>query len=219
MKIVIRKDDKTVRSRVKRAGIKVVVTDSWDVTGPTLFASTKIPFDLIGAGFHFLERWDAAAPLWQYDKIASDIGTSADRKRTQEITRDLRLLLYAPELLFVRDSEVGRALVKTWRAECKHGDERLAFIRALYIVKPIFCALPLSWLTDIQGRSVVTGKSARASKRQGAGKRYKGPGQGLVLVQVGPNQHVKCKPGDADAVRKRFLKMRMNRDERRATKR
>ena len=219
MKIVIRADDKTVRSRAKRLGIEVVVTDSWEVTGPTLFASTKIPFDLVGAGFNFLERWDVAAPLWRYDKIAADIGTPADRKRTQAITRDLRLLLYAPELLFVRDSEAGRALVETWRAECAHGDERLAFIRALYIVKPIFCALPLSWLAEVQERSVAAGKSARASRRQNAGARYKGAGYGLVLVQVGPNQHVKCKPGDEEAVRKRFAKMKMNREERRRTKR
>lgn len=213
MKIVIRSDDKTIRSRAKKAGAKVVVTDSWEVTGPTLFASTTIPFDLISAGFHFLERWDVAAPLWRYNRIASDVGTPADQKRTRAITRDLRLLLYAPELLFVRDSDAGRALVTVWREECEHGDERLAFLRALYKVKPIFCALPLSWLADIREKPGAVTKARRAKSR------HKGSGRGMVKVQVGPNQHVKCKPGDEEAVRKRFLKMKMNREQRRQTKR
>ena len=213
MKIVIRTEDKTVRSRAKRAGIKVAVTDSWEVTEPTLFATSTIPFDLIGAGFHFLERWDAAAPLWRYGKIAADIGTSAERKWTKKITRDLRLLVYAPELLFVRDSTAGRKLVEAWRVECAHGDERLAFIRALYMIKPIFCALPLSWLSEVRkhGKGAA---GARATRTHTVSA-----GQGLVLVQVGPNQHVKCKPGQEDAIKKRFLKMAMNRENRRKTKR
>ena len=190
MKIVIRSDDKTIRSRAKRLGIELVVTDSWEVTGPTLFATSTIPWDLVQAGFHFIERWDAAAPLWRYGKIASDIGTPSDQKRTRAITRDLRLLLYAPELLFVRDSDAGRALVETWRAECdpstsfdelrmqrSGGDERLAFVRALYMVKPIFCALPRSWLAEIQERSV------RDAKARSTRARSRSAGQGLVLVQ------------------------------------
>ena len=213
MKIVIRSDDKTIRSRAKRLGIEVVVTDSWEVTGPTLFATSTIPWDLVQAGFHFIERWDAAAPLWRYGKIASDIGTPSDQKRTRAITRDLRLLLYAPELLFVRDSEAGRALVETWRAECdpstgSGGDERLAFVRALYIVKPIFCALPRSWLAEIQERSVSDAKTLSTRPRTRSVR------QELVKIQIGPNQFVKCKPGDEVAVRERYQLLGMMRAER-----
>lgn len=224
MRLVIRAEDKTARVRAKRLGIAVVVSDGWEIDGPTLFANATIPWDLVAAGFAFLERWDAAAPLWRYGVLAEALGSAAERERTREITRDLRLPVYAPELLFVADNEAGRALVETWRRECdltpspfptREGgiDERLAFVRALYLVKPRFCALPRSWLAELEG-SERLGRPERLPKRDDHRGRLRHSSQSLVTVQVGPSQFVKCKPGDEAAVLKRYQMMQASREER-----
>lgn len=221
MRLVIRTDDKTTRVRAKRLGIQVVVTDGWEVEGPTLFANTTIPWDLVMAGYHFLERWDAAVPLWRYGVLAEALGSEAERRRTMKITRDMRIPVYAPELLFVAGNAEGRALVETWRTECEYGDERLAFVRALYLVKPRVCALPRSWLAQLDGTwkpdfaSEIDRRERPAErKNRRVQPRNMHSSQSLVMVQVGPGQWVKCKPGDEAAVLKRYQMMQASREER-----
>jgi len=160
---------------------------------------------LIPAGMHFLERWDVAAPLWRYGVLAKDQGTPSDQKRTEAVIRDLRVLLYAHELLFVRDSPDGRRFLETWRAECGDGngtgsDERLAFLRALYLVKPLFCALPRSWLADLQKRAEQDARTARS--------RAMSHQQVMVRVQIGPNVFVSCPEGQEEKTKERFARMR-----------
>jgi hypothetical protein len=208
MGLVLRAPDGTVNMRAKKAGLTLTVTDRWDLPyGRTLFAApgTIIPWDLIPAGMHFLERWDVAAPLWRYGVLAKDQGGPHDRERTEAVIRDLRVLLYAHELLFVRDSPDGRRFLETWRAECGDGngagaDERLAFLRALYLVKPLFCALPRSWLADLQKRSEQDARTARS--------RAMSHQQVMVRVQIGPNVFVSCPEGQEEKTKERFARMR-----------
>ena len=206
--LVLRAPDGTATLRAKKAGLALAITDSWDLPyGRTLFAApgTIIPWDLIPAGMHFLERWDVAAPLWRYGVLAKDQGTPSDQKRTEAVIRDLRVLLYAHELLFVRDSPDGRRFLETWRAECGDGngtgsDERLAFLRALYLVKPLFCALPRSWLADLQKRAEQDARTARS--------RAMSHQQVMVRVQIGPNVFVSCPEGQEEKTKERFARMR-----------
>jgi hypothetical protein len=172
--------------------------------GKTLLveAGTKVPWDLLPAAWHFLERWDAAVPLWRYGVTAEDVGTKEDRARTTEVVRDLRVLLHAVELVFVRDNADGRALMAAWvEASAPSagsgdgsatGDKRLAFLRAMYRVKPRMCVLPRSWLAEVQARSV---QDARLRKKR------TGP---LVRVEVMPGRYVQCKLGDEDRVKRQF---------------
>jgi hypothetical protein len=166
---------------------------------------TIIPWDLIPAGMHFCERWDVAAPLWRYGVLAKDQGGPHDRERTEAVIRDLRVLLYAHELLFVRNSPDGLRFLETWRAECGDGngeqsDERLAFLRALYLVKPLFCALPRSWLADVQKRADQDARTAKSRARIHQ--------QTMVRVQIGPNMFVSCPEGQEEKTRERFARMR-----------
>jgi hypothetical protein len=133
------------------------------------------------------------------------VGTPAERERTKAVIRDLRVLLYAHELLFVRDSPDGRRFIETWRAECGDGngsgsDERLAFLRALYLVKPVFCALPRSWLADLQKRAEQDARTARS--------RAMSHQQVMVRVQIGPSVFVSCPEGQEDKTKERFARMR-----------
>src|SRR5690554_724769 len=111
--IVLRGEDEVIASRAKHAGLPVVVSDSFELPfEKVLFVEpgTRVPFDLLPAAWHFLERWDAAVPLWKYGVLACDMGTEGERRQTRGIIRDLRVLLHSTELLFVRRSEQGTAL-------------------------------------------------------------------------------------------------------------
>ena len=229
--IVVRQADKVAESRARALGCELVVTDSWEVRGDaTLFVApgTIVPWDLLAAGFNFMVRWDAAAPLWRYGVTAADLGTPVERRETKRITRDLRIPVYAPELLFVKAGGDGAALVKAWRRESEPGnefpagehsagrppagtrDERLAFVRALYMVKPRFCALPLTWLADVAKRAAQDMKIAAVRQKAGHAA------AGLVNVQIWPNQFVRCYAGQEAEVLHRFGLMRQRREERRA---
>jgi hypothetical protein len=104
--------------------------------------------DLVPIGFYRLERgWQVAAPLWAYRKLARDIGSEADRARTREVIHDLRVPVYECGLLYVLRCPETETLMTAWRDERNDGgDNRLAFMRAFYRVKPIMNALPQTWI-------------------------------------------------------------------------
>lgn len=110
-------------------------------------ARTKLRLDLMPVGFHRLTTgWQIAAPLFSYGKLARDIGTDDDRRRTEEVIRDLRVPVYETGLLYIRRCTDTEKLMEVWRNERNGGgDTRLAFMRALYRVKPIVNALPTTW--------------------------------------------------------------------------
>lgn len=198
--LILREPDKQVQARAKRHRLEVVIADGslaeieFDrvlIVAP----GTVIPWDLVRHGFHFLQRWDAAAPLWRYGKVAADVGAPGEQKRTQKVTRDLRVLLYAQELLFVRNSPDGRALLATWEQEMAGGGEpRLAFLRAVYRVKPLFLALPRTWSSKVEGR-----RTKRPARRTRQSQRSK-----LVRVEIAPGRYVRCKPGEEEKTKKQW---------------
>jgi len=195
-----------ISSRARRLGLQLRQGRKWKPGWErTLFVSGEyeVPWDLLPSGFHFLQRWDAAAPLWRYGVLAEDVGTPGERTRTKKMTLDLRILLYEPGLLFIRNSEAGLALLETWRAECRRGsDERLAFLRALHIVKPKFCALPRSWLAE---------EAQRAQQDARTDKNVRDTLKPLVRVEIAPGRFVKCHAGDEERVKARFERLQRGR--------
>ena len=198
--LLIGEHDPAVESRAKKA--KIVYSCGSDYQIPydkTLIcqSGTRIPWDLLPAAWNFLNRWDSAVPLWVYGKTAGDLGTKKEQKLTREIIRDLRVLLYSHELLFVRNNESGRALIETWVNEMGRGpDQRLAFLRAYYQVKPRLCVLPVSWLAEIKERGYqrsIRGNHPRLNRRTR---------RPMTRVEVAPGQFVKCHVGDEDKIRK-----------------
>jgi len=202
-------EDETIARRAKAMGLKVAGGAIEEPFEKTLIveAGTRVPWDLLPAAWHFLERWDAAVPLWRYGVLAADVGTAYDRECTKIVIRDLRVLLHSVELLFVRRNEAGAALVETWQQEMgndpdKELDKRLAFLRALYRVKPRLCVLPISWLAEVHDQS-------RRMMHRGQVQRPKG--QPLVRVEVEPGRFVKCNPGDEEKVLNFFEDQRAGR--------
>lgn len=195
--LVLSGPDKTIEAKAKGRKLGVTIDAEMGLAyDKTLFVEprTEVPWDLLPAAWHFLERWDAAVPLWRYGVNAADVGSKAERKRTQAIVRDLRVLLHSVELLFVRDNADGRALMTAYleelgRTEFGEGsnEKRLAFLRAFYRVKPRLCVLPRSWLAQIYQRSKMDAR-ARQGMRRTAPR--------LVTVEIGPGRFVQCRQGD-----------------------
>jgi len=89
-----------------------------------------------------------AVPLWDYDTLARDVGSEEERAYTESVIHDLRVPLRDTRLVFVRRCSDTRKLVETWHAERARvpgGEDKLAFLRALYAVKPLVCDLPTVW--------------------------------------------------------------------------
>lgn len=192
--IVLPVPDKKVETLAKQHKLQVTIDEGLPLAyDKTLFTQpgTGVPWDLLPAAWHFLERWDAAVPLWRYGVNATDVGTPAERKRTQAVIRDLRVLLHSVELLFVRDNEDGRALMAAYRQELDDGDGRLAFLRAFYRTKPRLCVLPATWLAEV-AQGYVPPRLPRHSP--------------LVQVEIGPGSFVRCRPENVEKVREQFAR-------------
>jgi len=74
-----------ISASARRLGLQLRQGRKWKPSwARTLFVSGEyqVPWDLLPSGFHFLRRWDAAAPLWRYGVLATDVGTEPERKRT-----------------------------------------------------------------------------------------------------------------------------------------
>ena len=164
-----------------------------------------------------------------------------DRRRTLEVVRDLRVPVYEPGVLLVRDCDGGVELLRAWVEEMgpSTGDSsqgavsrtpaqdasadsaRLAFVRALYRVKPLFLALPRSWLkgelaAPVGVRRAVSGEqparqvAVTASGAPPTARPLK-PRNGMVQVEIAPGRYVCCKPEEAEMYKARFEAMRARR--------
>ena len=214
--IVIQKDDKAIRLLAKRVGLAIEARPGLELAfARTLFLDPAIhvPWDLLGRGRDFLDNWEAAAPVWSYETLIADVATGEDRKRTEALIGDLRVPMYATELLFVRDGEGGRALLAAWQEEIvavPGGDARVAFSRALYRVKPLFVQLPRSWMTtakEAKPQRPVAPQATQAATS--APERPRRPTSALrndlVRVEVAPGRWVRCVPGNEEKVRAEWI--------------
>lgn len=202
--ILLLGSDPVINGRAKAAGLPVQTggTPSLPFDKTLIVApGTRVPFDLLPAAWGFLDQWDAAVPLYRYDMTAAQVGTEAERAATQAVIRDLRVLLHSTELLFVRRNEAGQALLAAWLEEMGQGqDKRLAFLRALYRVKPCLCVLPVSWLVPV---APVVSRS-RPVKSPNAGKP-------LVRLELAPGRYVKVHKGDEERALAAFARQRKGR--------
>lgn len=99
--------------------------------------------ELLPVGFAQLDTWQVACPLWDYQELACHMADEAEKAKTEAVIGDLRVPLYDTRLMWVRRCGDTQRLIDTWKAE--RGDDKLAFLRALYQVKPMILALPVTW--------------------------------------------------------------------------
>jgi hypothetical protein len=135
------------RARKMWPGLEVMEGEPGLEFRRTLYWDTARPVrpELVSAGFGWLEQWEVAVPLGSYERLARDIGNEAERAKTAAVIRDLRVPFYETGLMFLRRCQRVEGLLAAWRAET--GERRLAFLRALYRVKPLVLALPVEWVS------------------------------------------------------------------------
>lgn len=103
--------------------------------------------DLIPTGFKMLDKWQIVVPLHSYTELACEIGTAQDRQITKDVVHDLRCMVYEPRFMFARKCQDIERLLHLWQEEKKCGqNDKLAFLRAVYQVKPLILAVPVTWI-------------------------------------------------------------------------
>lgn len=124
--------------------------------GCALFLSLEIAVNEsdIEAAFGWVEArgFDLAVPMRPYHQLANAEGTEEERTLTAELIRDLRVPLYDTRLRFVGKTDDARELLAQWRRELKvctcESKCGLAFLRALWRVKPRLLSLPAGWVNE-----------------------------------------------------------------------
>lgn len=116
----------------------------WDAT------NLKLRTNILPIGFKLLDNWQVVAPLFDYDMLACNVGSEEDRERTKAVIHDLRIPMYDTRMIFMRRSGDTQQLLSLWEQE-RHGgsDPKLAFLRALYQIRPVICAQPTSWTRKV----------------------------------------------------------------------
>lgn len=120
-----------------------------------LWDTGNVPFrtSLLLAGYHLLDVWELAVPIYDPDVVlAKDFGHEAARQYTESIIHDLRVPVYNTGLMFIRRCPNTELLMQAYEEYIQQDlGFDLAFLCALYRVKPLIYALPYTWLT-IDGR-------------------------------------------------------------------
>jgi hypothetical protein len=92
---------------------------------------------------------DVVVPLREAGVLAQDLAgeDEAEWTRTLALIHEGRVPVYESGLMFVRKCESTEELFEVWGAEAaREGDTDLAFLRALYQVKPVMLAVPHRWI-------------------------------------------------------------------------
>ncbi len=104
----------------------------------------------VASVFTWLKTWEIAAPLKAYSHLAKDEGTSEERDFTLQLIKDLRQPVYDSRAVWIRKCPASEQFLDAWREErdrciCDGGCD-LPFLRALWRVKPLILALPVSFI-------------------------------------------------------------------------
>lgn len=153
--ILARGADNAIRFRLGRSGVKANIETVGMAAAPRLpfprtllwQDETNLRLDLVPAGFYFLTRWEMAIPLVNHEVMAEGLGSEVDRERTRAVIHDLRVPVYRTDVIFAKDCLAARLVLELWQRErVGNAEERLALLRALYRVKPLLLALPMTWV-------------------------------------------------------------------------
>ena len=154
-------------------------------------------------GGRFSISWSGGTWRRHFGKRAcwqKNLGRRRSGSGRGRILHDLRVPVYSHELLFVRNSPAGKAFLSAWRAECrKLGDERLAFLRALYARQAdILCVA-----SAVAGRHCAA-RDQRPERRQ---RNDCGQGEPLIMVEILPGRFIKCHERDRAVVIERYQRL------------
>ena len=104
---------------------------------------------LVGVTLGVLQRtqFDLAVPFWSYNKLANYHKPAAEAAATKRVIHDLRVPTYETRLMFWKRNATTEQLMRQWVKEREgKSNAALAFMRAVYKVKPRLLPLPVTWM-------------------------------------------------------------------------
>lgn len=131
--------------------LEIIQSDTIDIPfSETLIYNTKLKklrVELLPIGFKWLKSFQVILPLFDYELLAIHCGNSDDQLKAKEIIKELRVPVYDTNLIFIRRCDETKELISRWQQyKQEFTDEKLAFLCALYEIKPLHLALPNTWL-------------------------------------------------------------------------
>jgi len=114
----------------------------------TIRVSSKnfLDWERLACGVKLLNTWDCAIPLFPPSLLAAQVGEEQQRDQALAVLHDLRIPVYDPALMFLKQGGPCTALLYAWREEQERvGDQVLALLCALYRTPLFLCPLPSTW--------------------------------------------------------------------------
>lgn len=145
--VMLRQDGERAREAVRAVGWKLVDSPFACERMLLWMPSAKINLEAFDPVLQWLDRWEVAVPLRPYSTLAQHIGSEEERAVSQPLLLDLRQPVYDSRVVLIRNCPRARRLIQTWaRQEMREGEDAdLAFLRAVWHVKPLILALPKTW--------------------------------------------------------------------------
>lgn len=146
--VMLRQDSEQAREAVRSAPGWELVDNPFECDRTLLWMPTaEINLAEFGPVLKWLERFEVAAPLRPYDILAKDIGSEEERTASLPLLLDLRQPVYDSRVVLIHNCPRARNLIRTWaKQEMREGEDAdLAFLRAVWRVKPLILALPKTW--------------------------------------------------------------------------
>lgn len=120
----------------------------WDPLAPIGHFQVLLGFSRIQKTREEYDSWEIAAMLASSTTLARDIGSTQERRRTQEVVGDLRLPVYSTKAIWVRKTPSAQQTIERWASALAEGQHpQHAFLRALYAEQPLICTLPGDWFS------------------------------------------------------------------------
>ena len=146
--VLLRQGKESAREAVRRTPGWKLVNDPFECERTLLWMpSVEINLAAFDPVLTWLDKWEVAVPFRPYDILAKDIGTEEEREESLPLLLDLRQPVYDSRIVLFRNCPRTRNLIQTWarREMREEEDADLAFLRAVWHVKPLILALPKTW--------------------------------------------------------------------------
>lgn len=147
--VMLRQPNPDAVEAVGRAGWRIV-SEPFECEHTLLWLpSAALDLEMFPPLVAWLSRWEVAVPLRTYTVLAENLGSEEERQASLPVLGgDLRQPVYDSRVLMIRRCARTRRLIKVWtQQETVEGENRdLAFLRAVWRVKPLLLALPRGWV-------------------------------------------------------------------------
>lgn len=91
----------------------------------------------------WLDTWEAVTPFCPYARLASAVGSAAERTATAAVLPTLLIPIFDSRVVLLQRCARSRKLMESWLKEMtSDGEDDLAFLRAIAYAKPRIMPLP-----------------------------------------------------------------------------